>query len=137
MVTPNSTPPWVRAVEINVTVEGESIPVSPATEAPAGDIAHYAGVAESYQACGSWTVSAGKIGELKEILFISDDYDHTVVRIIVAGVTLESGWSPTSVMPIIYEDLRLAAGDVVSVEVMSDDGTAIDVDVIIVGKEIG
>jgi len=137
MVTPNSSPPWLRAIEVNVVVDNEPIPVSPATEVPAGDIGGYAGTAETYQAAASWTVSTGKIGVLKEILIISDDYAHTLVTIVVAGVTLESGWSPTSVMPLIYEDLTLAAGAVVAVTVRSSDGTAIDVDVVIVGKEVG
>lgn len=103
----------------------------------AGGVGNYSGVLQTYQTVVTWTVTAGKVGELKEILIVTDDYDHTEIQITIAGVVWCTGWSPTSAMPIIFEDLRLAAAAVVLVEAQSDDGTAIDVDAIIVAKEIG
>ena len=127
----HGAPDWTRQVQI-VIVEAQ-----PADEAAAGDIGNYAGTDETYQTVASWTVATGKVGELKEILIISDDYAHTEVQITIAGTVFETDWSPTSAMPIIFEDLRLAAAAVVLVEAKSSDGTAIDVDATIIGKEVG
>lgn len=137
MVTPNSTPPWVRAMEVVVVVDDAPVPTMPATEVAAGDIGNYAGTDQAYETVASWTVATGKVGELKEILIITDDYTKTEIRVTVAGVVQEAAWSPTTTMPLIYEDLKLEAGDVVLVEAQSSDGTAIDVDAVILGKEIG
>jgi len=124
-------PDWTRQVQIVI------VRAQPLDEAAAGDIGNYSGVLETYQTVATWTVAVGKVGELKEILIISDDYAHTLVQITIAGTVFETDWSPTSSMPIIFEDLRLAAAAVVLVEAKSDDGTAIDVDAIIIGKEVG
>lgn len=131
------TPDWVRMVQVVVTVLNVPVVPEPATEVAEGDAGNYSGVLQTYQTVASWTVSAAKVGELKEILIISDDYAHTLAQITIAGVVWETDWSPTQAMPIIFEDLKLAAGAVVLVEAKSSDGTAIDVDAIIVGKEIG
>ena len=125
---------WVEQISVVLEVP---TPPEPAHESDAGGVGNYSGVLQTYQEVVSWTVATGKIGELKEILIISDDYDHTVIQVTVGTSTWATSWSPTSSMPIIFEDLRLAAGTEVKVEAKSSDGTAIDVDAIIVGKEIG
>lgn len=130
-------PDYVRAIQITVTVEDEPTAPEPANEAAAGDAGNYSGTDQTYQTVATWTVSTDKIGELKEILIISDDYAHTLARITIGGTVWETDWSPTSAMPIIFEDLKLAESTVVLVEAKSSDGTAIDVDALIVGKEIG
>ena len=109
----------------------------PAVEAAAGDIGTYTGTDTNYQTVASWTVAAGKTGELKEILILSNDYAKTLVKITVGSVVWCTDWAPSSSMPIIFEDLRLDATTVVKVEVKSSDGTSITVDAIIVAKEIG
>lgn len=134
---PNDTPDGVLMIQVAVTVD--TMPVIPevGTEVAAGAAGNYSGTDQTYQEVASWTVSTDKVGELKEILVLSDDYAHTLVQITVGSVTWCTDWSPTSAMPIIFEDLKLEAGQVVKVEAKSSDGTAIDVDAIIVGKEIG
>lgn len=124
-------PDWVRRVEVVITE------AQPADERAAGDAGNYSGVLQTYQEVASWTVAALKLGELKEIIILSDDYAHTLAKITIGSVVWCTDWSPTGAMPIIFEDLRLAAAAVVKVEVKSSDGTAIDVDAIIVGKEVG
>jgi len=137
MAVPNSSPPWVRAMEVVIVVGTTPVPTMATTETASGDIGNYSGSAQTYQSVATWTVAADKVGELKQILIISDEYDHTEIRITIAGVVQETDWNPTSAMPLIYQDVKLEAGDVVLVEAQSDDGTAIDVDAVIVGKEIG
>ena len=126
----HGAPDWTTQVQVVI------VAAQPADEAAAGDIGNYSGTDQTYQTVATWTVATGKVGELKEILIISDDYAHTEIRITTAGTVFETDWSPTSSMPIIFEDLRLAAAAVVLVEAQSTDGTAIDVDAIIIGKEI-
>lgn len=133
----HGTPDWVRMVQVAVTVELEPVMPEPAKEKAAGDAGNYAGILQTYQTVASWTVATGKVGELKEILIISDNYAKTLAQITIAGTVWETEWNPTSAMPIIFEDLKLATGTVVLVEARSSDGTAIDVDALIVGKEIG
>lgn len=130
-------PDWLRTVVISVVVENVPVVPVPANEAAAGGVGNYSGTDQTYQEVVSWTVTTDKVGELKEILIITDDYDHTEIKITIDGEVWCTDWSPTSAMPIIFEDLRLAAGVEVLVEAQSDDGTAIDVDAIIVSKEIG
>lgn len=108
----------------------------PTTEEAAGDAGRYTGTDTTYQTVASWTVEAGKTGELKEITILSDDYDHTQFKITVGGITFETDWAVQGAMPLIFEDLRLAAGSVVKVECKSTDGTSITVDAVIVGREL-
>jgi len=109
----------------------------PTNKRAAGGVGKYSGTDTTYQSVVSWTVASGWEGELKEILILADDYAHTLIQITVGAVTWCTDWNPQGAMPIVFEDLRLAAGQVVSVEAKSDDGTAIVVDAIIVAKEIG
>lgn len=133
----HGTQDWIRMVQITVIVENVPVVQEPATECAAGAAGNYSGTATTYQEVASWTVATEKVGDLKEILILSDDYDHTQVKITVGTVTWCEDWSPTGAMPIIFEDLKLAAATEVKVEAKSDDGTTIDVDAIIVAKEIG
>lgn len=108
----------------------------PATQEAAGAVGRYSGTATTYQTVASWTVETGKVGELKEITLLSDDYDHTHFKVTVGSIVFANNWLVQAAMPLIFEDLRLAAGSVVKVETKSTDGTAIVVDTVIVGKEI-
>ena len=126
----HGAPDWTSQVQV-VIVKGQ-----PADEAAAGDIHHYSGSDTEYQLLATWTVNPEKTGELKEILIISDDYEHTLVKITIDDEVFENDWSPTSSMPIIFEDLRLAGGIVVKLEVKASEVTAINVDAIIIGKEV-
>lgn len=133
----SGAPDWTRKVV--VAVINDTVPVisEPASEAAAGDVGSYTGTDVSYQTVASWTVTAGKIGELKEIVVLSSNYSKTVLRITVGDVTFADGWTKQSAIPLIFEDLKLAAAKTVTVEAKSSDGTSITVDAAIVAKEIG
>jgi len=130
-------PDFVTRVQVAVTVE--NVPVVPevGTEVAAGASGAYTGTDQTYQSVAKWTVSADKVGELKEILIISSNYALTLVKVSVAGVDEPDDWAPQAAMPLIYEDLKLAAAAEVEVQCKSSDGTSITVDALIVGKEIG
>lgn len=133
---PNTSPPWVTVVQVGVTVENVTIIPEPATEAPAGSAGNYTGDSTSYQTVATWTVSESAVGELKEIIVLTNNYDKTLVKIDIGDTTWCEDWAPQSVMPVIFEDLKIAAETVVTVSAKSSDGSALVVDAIIVGKEV-
>lgn len=130
-------PDWVTRVQVAVTVE--NIPVVPevGTEVGVTEFGNFNAVTEEYTSTAKWTISENKVGELKEILIISDNYAKTLIQVEITGMTTVTDWSPQAAMPLIYEDLKLEAGAEVEVSIKSSDGTIIDVDALIVGKEIG
>jgi hypothetical protein len=125
---------WVQNVDVVVNVP---TPSGPATEVAAGGVGRYSGTATTYQTVVSWTVAAAKLGELKEITILSSSYSKTVLQVTVGSVVFATNWTVQAAMPLIFEDLKLAAGAIVKVEVKSSDGTSITVDAVITAKEIG
>jgi hypothetical protein len=125
---------WVQNVDVVVNVP---TPSGPATEVAAGGVGRYSGTATTYQTVVSWTVAAGKLGELKEITILSSSYSKTVLQVTVGSVVFATNWTVQAAMPLIFEDLKLAAGEIVKVEAKSSDGTSITVDAVITAKEIG
>jgi hypothetical protein len=124
-------PDWTRQVQVVIT-EGQ-----PKNERAAGDVGRYTGTDTTYQELASWTVAADYIGELKEIIIVSSNYDKTQCKVTVGAVVYATDWQVVSPVPLIFEDLRLAEATVVKVETKSTDGTSITVDAVIVGKEVG
>lgn len=85
----------------------------------------------------SWTVSTGKVGILLLVEWEADDYTHTQLRI------LEDGADKTGTLTIYNSQgegplgIRYAAGRVLKIQCKSSDGSAINVDGVIIGKEVG
>lgn len=125
---------WVQNVSV---VLNEPTPSQPASERAAGGVGRYTGTATTYQTVVSWTVAADKLGELKEITILSSDCARTVLQVTIGDVTFATAWVVQAAMPLIFDDLKLAAGKVVKVECKSTDGTSITVDAVITAKEIG
>lgn len=131
------SPDHVLMMQHVVVVENVPVAELPATETAAGGHGRHSGTEETYQEVVIWTVTADKVGELKEILIISDDYAHTDIQVTVGSVTWATDWIAQGALPLIFEDLKLEAGDEVKVEAKSTDGTSIVVDAVITAKEIG
>lgn len=125
---------WVQ--NVNVVVNTPT-PSGPAVENAAGAAGRYTGTDTTYQTVVSWTVATDKLGELKEITILSSSYDKTNIQVTVGDIVFATSWVVQAAMPLIFEDLKLAAGKVVKVEAKSTDGTSITVDAVIVAKEIG
>ena len=127
----HGAPDWSRTVIVTFA-EGQA-----ADEYAAGKVGRYSGTATTYQEVAKWTVTTARTGELKEITVRSDNYAKTNLQITVGAVVFATEWLTQDVMPLVWGDLRLAAGAVVKVEAKSTDGTSIIVDAVITGKEIG
>jgi hypothetical protein len=124
-------PDYTKRIEVHISA-GQA-----AEEYAAGGAGKYSGTAQTYQTVEEWTVTTGRVGELKAIIIISDDYAKTHIKIVIGTVTWCEDWNPTSSMPIPFQDLRLDESVVTTVSAKSTDGTAIEVDAIIVAKEVG
>jgi len=130
-------PDYTKKIAITVTVENEQVPETAATELPICQLGRYSGSAVADQTVATWTVTATKSGALAEISFESSSYSKSVFTVTIGGVamiTTKYVQGPTSLL---FADVKLAAGTVVLVQVKSSDGTAIVVDALITGKEIG
>ncbi len=130
-------PDWITPVLVNVLVSNVPVAQQPTVQAPAGAAGTYSGTSTSYQTVASWTVTTGKTGQLVEILWVSSNYAKTKIKITIGSVTYCNDFAPQAALPLIFETLQLAAGTVVKVSAESSDGTAIVVDAVITGMEIG
>ena len=133
----HGTPDWVRMVQIVVTVENIPVVPEPAIERAAGDVDRYSGAATTYQTLATWTVAAAKVGELKEVSMISDNFAKTLWRLVIGATTVFTDVTIQSPLTLPFFDLKLAAASVVTLSCKSSDTTAIVADGSIVGKEIG
>lgn len=133
----HGTPDWVRMVQVAVTVEGEPIIPEAATEVAAGGVGRYSGNSQTYKVIKSWTVSEDKIGELKEVSVTSSVLAKTHFKLVIGAVTWFTGQLLAASLSIPFFDLKLAAETVVTVSCKSTDGTSINADASIVGKEVG
>lgn len=134
---PNSSPAWVRSVEVVVNVNNVPVPQQPSTEKAAGGEGRYSGSSLIYQTVTSWTVAALKTGMLKEVSMVTSDYTKTKFKLVVGGVTYMTDSVIKTALSLPFEDLSLAAGAVVILSAASTDGTAIVVDGEITAKEVG
>lgn len=126
-----------RIIVTTVVVGGVSVVPAAAVEVAAGAIGRYSGTSATYQTVASWTVATGKVGELKEIILVSDNYPVTKFQVTVGAVVYCTDEIVRTAMPLVFGDLKLAAAVVVLVEALSTDGSTITVDGIITAKEIG
>lgn len=129
-------PDWVTSIMVAVTVENKPIPPSSTTETAAGGVGHYAGSSTDYVAVKSWTVTALKVGELKEISFTGTVLAKTVWQVVIGPKTFVTEMTIGAPLTLPFFDLKLAAETVVTVSVRSSDGTSINADASIVAKEI-
>ena len=125
---------WVQV--ISVVVETPT-PSEPAHEVAAGGIGHYAGSDVTYQVVKSWTVTAAKLGELKEISFTGTVLAKTHWKVVIGALTFVTDLLLGAPLTIPFFDLKLAAGVVVTVSCKSTDGSSINADASIAAKEIG
>lgn len=132
---PIDAPDWTTWTQ-NVLVVGEdSVPSIPSTEIPIVKEGRYSGADQIYQTLVSWTVAADRVGTLKEISWVMDSPDFAQFQLTIAGTVIFTDWSPQATVDLPLPDVKLLAGVVVLLEVRSTDGTSIEVDGLITGKE--
>jgi len=125
---------WIQQVTVVVDTP---TPPSPAHECPAGNVDRYSGNAAAYQEVAKWTVTADRIGELKEVSMVTDDYVKTVWKLVIGATTVFNDVTIQAPLTMPFSDLRLDALAVVTLSCHSDGVTNIVADGSIVGKETG
>ena len=134
---PNSSPAWVSQVQVVVTVDNEPVAPETTTEYLIFKLDRYSGVEQTYQTIVTHTVTAGRIFVFTAVEMESDDYAHTHFKLEIGGaVTFEDKIFETAYSPPIPA-MRYAAGIVITLSCKSTDGSPINVDGDIIGKELG
>jgi len=104
---------------------------------PIAKVDRYSGTDTDYQTVVAWTVTTGKIGDLKEVSMVSNNYTKTHFRLVIAEVAQfadKTIQAPLS-LPFPEGTWDLKPADVVVLEAKSSDGTSITVDGSITGAE--
>jgi len=125
---------WIQ--QVSVILEAP-LPPAPAHEYPAGGVNRYSGSAAAYQELVKWTVTADRIGELKEVSMVTDDYDNTTWKLVIGDTTVFENVVIQAPLTMPFFDLRLAEAKSVILYCHSDGVRNIVADGSIVGKEIG
>ncbi len=115
--------------------------IQPVTITPRGDpislLDRYSGTDTTYKTVVSWTVEAGKTGELKEVSMMSDNYTVTHFKLTIAGEEQFKDKIIGAPLTLPFPENELEAGDIVILEVKRvAAGAAITVDGSITGREI-
>jgi hypothetical protein len=125
---------WVQQVSVVVAYP---TPSEPAMETPVAEVGRYPGSdTVSYHELASWTVAAGKLGELMELSLTSDALDDTYFKIEIGTLTI-SDLKIGAPLTIPFNALKLAEAVTIRLSAKSSAGAAIVADGSITGKEIG
>jgi hypothetical protein len=103
---------------------------------PVAKLGRYSGSDMDWQELVEWTVPTGKVGDLHEISWTSDNDAKTRMRLLIAGV--DQGVPDAQIdspLSLPWRENGLAAGSVVTLSVKSSDGTAINVSGSLTGTE--
>lgn len=130
-------PDWLRQVIVSVIVDNWPEPPVPAKELAIVKLARLSTSSTSYGTVTSWTVTTGKVGVLRLIEMESDNYAKTLFQLTIGGVQKFTNIQIGSSLSLELPDVHLEAATVVLLEAKSSDGTAINVDGDITGKEVG
>lgn len=122
-------------IQVAVTVEDDNkIPLA-SEEHPIDGYGKYEGSSSSLQTLKSWTVTADREGELRDIEIACSHYTVAQFKITVAGVTvMDTNYLPES-FTAAFPPLKLAAAAQVLVQVKSDGSATIKAYCWINGKE--
>lgn len=133
----NSSPPWVRQVQVVVNVE--NIPILPeaATEYAIDSYGTLSTSSSTYQTLKEWEVTANRIGILRAIELSCDNYAVAQFKLVVAGTTVFEDKKLPESFTKDWPDLQLTAGQKCTVSVKSNGTTTINAYCDINGKEVG
>lgn len=130
-------PDGPRPILTITVVAGEPVPETETTETVITRLDRLTTSSTGYDTVVSWTVTAATSGILRHVEMESDDYEHTRFQLTIAGVQQFTDIQIEQSLSLEWPDVKLAAGDVVLLEAASSDGTEVNVDGDITGKEVG
>ncbi|MBW2674251.1 MAG: hypothetical protein JRD89_12695 [Deltaproteobacteria bacterium] len=106
-------------------------------ESAVSQVNRHSGPETEYQTVVSWQVSENRLGMLREISMVSDNYTKTRFRLTIADERQFEDLEIQTSLTLPYPNLILPSEAVVLLEAKSSDGTSITVDGSITGKELG
>ncbi|MBA7579240.1 hypothetical protein ES708_21109 [subsurface metagenome] len=130
-------PDWITDVQVTVIVENTPVPSTPANEKAITRLDRLTTSDTEYDTVVTWTVTAAKIGILRFVEMESDNYELTRFQLTIDGVVQFTGIQIEASLTLEWPDVKLAAGAIVLLEAASSDGTEVNVDGDILGKEVG
>jgi len=125
---------WVQLVEVVVDIP---VPPSSAHETAITRLDRRSTSSTTYGTVVEWTVTAAKIGILQHVELWADDNAKTRWKLTIAGVVQFTDIELGTTLSLEWPDVRLAAGAQVLLEAKSSDGSGINADGDITGKEVG
>lgn len=118
-------PDGAQLVQVAVTVANEVVLPTPSAERAVAGYGSISTSSASYQTVTSWTVAVGKVGVLCEVEMACDNYPVAVWKLVVGSVTVYDGVTLQSYINKRFPDLRLAAGELVTISVKSNGSTTV------------
>lgn len=134
---PNTSPAWVRQVQVVVNVENVPIVPEPASEYALDTYGTYSGSSSTLQDLFNRTVPSDRIGVLESIEFSTDNYDVATWYVEVKGVVILNNEKLPESFTKEFPTLHLAATEQVLVQVKSDGATTINAYADVSYKEVG
>lgn len=125
---------WTEIISVVVDTP---VPPSPAHEKAITRLHRLPTALMAYGQVVEWTVLGDTIGILRFVEMETDNYEKTRFRLTIDDVVQFFGIEIGASLSLEWPDVKLAAGVQVLLEAMSSDGTAINVDGDILGKEVG
>ena len=125
---------WIQHVDVVVDTP---VPGAPAHETAITRLARLTTSSTDYGTVVSWTVSEDTMGILRFVEMESDDYEHTRFKLTIAGEEQFTDMQIEASLALEWPDVKLDAEAVVLLEAKSSDGTEVNVDGDILGKEVG
>lgn len=125
---------WTQIVDVVVDIP---VPGVPAHETAITRLHRLTTALLVYGQVVEWTVSDDTMGILRFVEMETDNYEKTRFKLTIDGVEQFAGVQIEQCLSLEWPDVKLAAGAQVLLEAASSDGTAINVDGDILGKEVG
>jgi hypothetical protein len=128
-------PEWAPAIQI-VNVPDKPIIVQPSAGFPIAKVNRYSGTDTEYQTVVEWTLPSDRKGLLDEVSMVSDSYTKTRFKLTIAGDVKFEGITLQAPLTLVWRNAEVEPTKTVLLEAKSSDGSSINVDGSVTGREI-
>ena len=108
----------------------------PGAPIPVAKVDRYTGTDQTYKEIVKWRVQERTEGELKEVSIVSNNYDKTHFKLVIAGITFFIDKKIQAPLTLPFPETKLRPSQEVIIQCKSVDGTSITCDGSVTGREI-
>ena len=108
----------------------------PGAPIPVAKVDRYSGTDQTYKEIVKWRVQERTTGELKEVSVVSNNYDKTHFKLLIAGIPFFQDKKIQAPLTLPFPETRLRPAQEVILQCKSTDGTSITADGSITGREV-